>query len=487
MIYFLSGIIMDIAFASDTHKQTRSTAAVKRLVGVWESLSDSLSEADLGANFVQPMLETLGYGRDRRKLTPSTNIVPGPTLKPDYVFYRDIEQTQPVLVIEIKKRCPILAGVVGEDKFFEACQKSSLYRCAIGYDDTGENGIRQYLDIDRVKPEGLAPYGLVLNGDFFQLWRRVDGLVTPITPVQRITAKNLPRLVADLGRRIELPMPALVTALWNRKGGTGKTTNTINIAATLAKLGKRILLIDLDPQADLTNGIGFSSDAMPNYFGAVKKKLDLEEYEAASAVLKAEIQSKEFQGFGCANFTLSLLATSKKHLEDFRDAPDSRSPESRFVQIVQLLKNDFDYIFIDASPAADRLAQCLMYSCDAVLTPIDGAKAIRHAIQLHGGIIPEFQKSRAKVKLSYGPLRLGVMRSNWSPAEGSTLEKAFDEELTKHNFTGKQYGVRLKYYAKAEEAGMKQTPVVCWHNSPITALFKKATEEVFLKHNFIDQ
>jgi chromosome partitioning protein len=265
MIYFLSGIIMDIAFAAEGQKQKRATAVVKRLVEKWEALPASCLEGDLGANFLIPMLEALGYGSDRRKIEPSINKTPGPTLKPDYVFYSDSAQTQPVLAVEIKKRCPILGKTVGEENFIEACQKSSLYKNAIGHEVVGENGICQYLDIDRVKPEGLAPYGLILNGDFFQLWRRVDGLVTPITPIQRITAKNLPRLVADLGRRIESPMPALVTALWNMKGGTGKTTNTINIAATLAKHGKRVLLIDLDPQGDLTHSIGFSQDSMPNY------------------------------------------------------------------------------------------------------------------------------------------------------------------------------------------------------------------------------
>jgi chromosome partitioning protein len=215
------------------------------------------------------------------------------------------------------------------------------------------------------------------------------------------------------------------------------------------------------------------------------KKIDLEEYAAASAVLNAEIQSKEFQGFGCDNFTLSLLATSKQNLEYFRDK--TAFPAKPFVEIIRLLRNDFDYIFIDASPAPDALSKCLMYACDVVLTPIDGGKAIRHASRLDGSIIPLFQKSRADSKLSHGPLRLGAIRSNWRPTEGSTIEKAFDDELVKQGFNGKQYEVRLKYYAQAEVAGMKQTPVVCWNNSPITALFKKATEEVFLKHNFIDR
>jgi cellulose biosynthesis protein BcsQ len=61
------------------------------------------------------------------------------------------------------------------------------------------------------------------------------------------------------------PRTALVAAVWNQKGGVAKTTNIVNLGATLALEGKRVLLIDLDPQNDLTRGVGADVSWFPNY------------------------------------------------------------------------------------------------------------------------------------------------------------------------------------------------------------------------------
>jgi chromosome partitioning protein len=471
-------------FGRGAPRQPKATVAIRRIVDDWSNLTPRSTESDLGGKFVVPMLKELGFGSNDYQSNLSISVPGCPLLKPDYVCFRD---GRPVLVIEIKRKSVTL-GRTKPEKFVEACKASTLYKNAIGHGGgVGENGICQYLDIGQVAPEYLAPYGLICNGDFFQLWRRVDGLVIPAMPVQQITAKSLPRLIADLKKRLDSPPSALIAALWNRKGGAGKTTNTINIAATLAKQGKSVLLVDFDPQGDLTHCIGFSQPSTMSYFDTVSRKLQLEDYEAAKSILKAEIQCKEFQGTGCAPFELSLLASSRNHLEEFRVGADTLKFDVRFAEIVQLLKSDFDYIFVDAAPALDRLSEALLYAIDVVLTPIDGSSAIRHAAEVDCDLIPGIQEKRLKKNLPYGPLRLGLIKSNWSVQEGSNLESTLNGELNEHGFKGKCYETRLKRYSQAEAASANRVPIACSHNSPAANSFKSATEEIFLKHNFIDR
>jgi chromosome partitioning protein len=462
-------------------RQPKPTAALKRLVKDWNEVTPENTELDLGDKLILPMLKILGFEGKDIKNNPSINS-PGSVLRPDYLCFRD---GLPALVIEIKRRS-ITLGKAKAEKFTEACNNSALYRGAIGH-EVPENGICQYLDATLVDPQYLAPYGLICNGDFFQLWRRVDGLVIPAMPVQQLTAKSLPRLVMELKKCLDAPPSALIAALWNRKGGTGKTTNTINIAATLAKEGKRVLLVDFDPQGDLARGIGLSQLSKKSYFDAVSRKIAIEDHEAAKTLLRTEIQSKEFLCSGFEPFTLSLLATNKDHLAEFRDDSTAQKLEVLFAQMVQLMKADFDYIFVDAAPAEDSLAISLLYAADVVLTPIDGPSAVNHAADIDRDLIPKIQRQRAEKHLPYGPLRLGVVKSNWAVSENSGLEASLANEMKKLGFRGKCYESILRRYDLTGVAYIKSVPIVCNPGTPAAISFKAVTKEVFLNHNFIDR
>jgi len=244
-----------------TNGRTRASAAHKRVMDAWKQLPTEYGEDDLQTHFVVPMFKELGL--QGQQIRGNSNIALSvPQLKPDLLIYQDPHQ-QPVLVVENKRRCPNLAGTPDAD-FVAACQQHQLYRDAVSYNPK-ENGVRQYLNKDTVKPLCLASYGLVFNGDFFQLWRRVDGLVFPLTAIQRVNRASIPDLMQQLAYCLQNPQPALVGTIWNRKGGVAKTTNTVNIGATLALAGKKVLLIDFDPQGDLTKSLGLTSKDLPNY------------------------------------------------------------------------------------------------------------------------------------------------------------------------------------------------------------------------------
>ncbi len=471
---------MNTVLTDSPTKQSRTSTAYRAIVDRWSQIPDKYSEKDLAPNFMTFMFEKLGIKIENIKNEP--HIGAGAILRPDYLIYPS-PQEAPILAIEIKRRAPELSSIADKE-FAEQCAKHDLYREAVGFDPaTPNNGIRQYLDVSKVKAEFLAPYGLVFNGDFFQLWRRVDGLVFPLTPIQKVSKTSLPKLLKQIQKCLTEKPTALVTGIWNMKGGVAKTTSAINMAAMLALHGKNVLLIDLDLQGDLTHGLGFNPDHLPDFLTPVTAKLNLKEIDAAQAILKSAIQQKPFPTTEGESFSLSLLSTNRKALEAFRDGTDIL-PLQPFINMVELLKSEYDYIFIDTAPTLDQLASCLLSICDHVLVPIDGSKAIRHALRIHQEILPTFRQARLTHHLPYGPLSLGIVRSNWSVAQGA--EKALDSEIA-NNFAGKQYETRLLQYAHVEVASLKQAPVVCWRKSPISKLYAELTNEVFLTHNFIAQ
>jgi chromosome partitioning protein len=456
----------------------------KKIVDLWASLPTSYSEADLGANFMARLFDYLGLNHHQIKNTPGI----GTGLKPDYLIYNDPDQP-PILAIEIKKRDSALAAV-SDANFGATCQNHPLYKDAVGLSDRlNNNGIIQYLDITKVNPSHLANYGLVFNGDFFQLWRRVDGLVIPMTTIRHVSKTSLPKLLKELAHCLQAPPSALVTAIWNSKGGVAKTTNTINVASCLALAGKRVLLIDLDPQNDLTSGIGLKANYAPDYFNRVYDLLQLQEFDRAKDILTKSIQTKSFATSDGQSFHLSLLSSSRDYLNDINDTVRPQKPYVIFNDLLALVRNNYDYIFIDASPKSDKLAQCLLCTADTILLPFDlGAKSLKHAIELSSKVIPILQTMRDKADdFTVGPWNLGLLYSLCPTHVGVGIERSIADVIEQQGFTGKQVNTRLINFAQTKQAEFQEKPVICWQSSQITKLFHKLTTEVFLGHNYTDK
>jgi chromosome partitioning protein len=457
----------------------------KKIVDLWASLPTKYAEKDLGHNFMPEIFKYLGLNHHQIKNEPNI----GAGLIPDHLIYNDPTQP-PILAIEIKRREPALAQV-SDANFVGTCKKHKLYQDAVGLQATNNNnnGIIQYLNIDRVNPSHLASYGLVFNGDFFQLWRRVDGLVIPLTTIKRVNKTSLPKLLKELAKCLQTPLSALVAAIWNSKGGVAKTTNTINVASCLALAGKRVLLIDLDPQNDLTTGIGLKANHAPNYFDLAYEKLLLQEFESAKNILTASIQIKTYPTSDRKNFKLSLLSSSESYLNNINDnSTRPQEPRIIFNYLLKLIHHDYDYIFIDCSPKLDKLAECLLCNVDTLLLPIDlGAKSLTHAINLSLNKIPSIQTMRDKAEnFTVGPWNLGLLPSNCPNQIGVGIEKAIATVITTQGYTGKQVNTRLINFAQTKQAEFQEKPVICWQDSQITKLFHKLTNEVFLGHNYTD-
>ena len=477
----------------------------EEVINLWKQIPQHYNETNLETNFVSPLLKLLGLDFNLTPKNPHLGI--GAGLKPDYLVYRDINEP-PVLVIEIKKRVIDLATASDKD-FIEQCKSHPLYQQAVGYPpEAGNNGIKQYLDKSnsKIDPNRLATYGLVFNGDFFQLWRRVDGLILPLTPIQRFNDKTIPELIKQLKYCLIGKPKALVTGVWNRKGGVAKTTNTLNLASVLALNEKKVLLIDFDTQTDLTRALKLNPGDHPEYLEQCLAKIHAHKFDEAQAILAKTIKTRKYSTAIKQEFSLSILPGNQDSLEKLKIGVkkrgtghgeglasfefDTRTKIKLIQKMIEILRPHFDYIFIDNSPAIDIVTSAILKCFDTVLIPCDySKKTLHHAADLEKNILPKIRDFNCQTtKLYPKPWSLGVVFSN-CPGDinpNGLLEKCIQNELETQGFIGKQYKTRLKIYAQTKLAEYQQKPVVCWSKSPITKLYHQLADEIFLTHNFID-
>jgi len=458
----------------------------QKIIQQWEQIPHDYSEPEIEANLVQVILNSLGLDFQQIKTKPALR--KGIELVPDRLVYADITKP-PVLVIENKPRIASLASTEEQNHhlpFLNLCKEDALYQEAIG-SIPQKNGIKEYLNKDIVPPAFLASYGLVFNGDFFQLWRRVEGLILPLTSIQRMTAITIPKLMQQLEYCLKNPQRALVTSIWNQKGGVAKTTNTINIGATLALKGKKVLLIDLNEQTDLTQRLGIIPNQITNWLPDSVYKVEQKELADAKYILKEAIQNLLVPTTDGRTLEIDVLPMDGNTLDKFRGSKDINHIKS-FREIVNLLAVDYDYIFLDTSPTADILTKCTISSIDTILIPLDyGQKSIEHAVKTYQFMSKIREQRSTQEQLYIGPWNLGLVYSNCPPDSDATLEKLVNSELDSYSFVGRQCKTRIKTYAQTKIAEFKHMPVIHWQNSPVTASYKNLVDEVFLMPNFINE
>ncbi len=145
-------------------------------------------------------------------------------------------------------------------------------------------------------------------------------------------------------------------AVANPKGGVGKTTTTLNLGAALAERGRRVLLIDFDPQGHLTAGCGLKS-------AYISKGVNL-----ASLILKSAIDEMRAFITPVENFWVMPAHISLLRLED--ELVVQKAGESRLRKVLEPLSTDYDFCLIDSPPAVNVLADGVLLAARRVLVPI---------------------------------------------------------------------------------------------------------------------
>lgn len=147
---------------------------------------------------------------------------------------------------------------------------------------------------------------------------------------------------------------AQIIAIVNQKGGVGKTTTAVNLGAYLAHLGKFVLLVDMDPQANATSGLGIDHRTLTK---------GVYEALAGTAPFRDVIVSTAVQGYRVAPATLPLAGANVELVNIDRR-------EYKLYDALLEVRNDFDYILIDCPPSLGLLTVNSLVAADQVFIPV---------------------------------------------------------------------------------------------------------------------
>ena len=145
-----------------------------------------------------------------------------------------------------------------------------------------------------------------------------------------------------------------IIAIANQKGGVGKTTTTVNLAAALGVLEQRILLIDADPQANATSGLGIDVESVEN--GTYQ--LLLHSVKAKDTIVKTSSPNVDI-----IPAHIDLVAIELELV-------DKKNREYKLKEALKEIKNNYDYIVIDCAPSLGLITLNALTAADAVIIPI---------------------------------------------------------------------------------------------------------------------
>lgn len=145
-----------------------------------------------------------------------------------------------------------------------------------------------------------------------------------------------------------------IIAVANQKGGVGKTTTSVNLAAGLGKMGKKVLLIDIDPQGNATSGVGVDKRAVKYS----TYDIFVEGISGAQTVVKTQFEN------------LYILPSSLDLAAAELEIADRQHREAILKSAVIPLRSEYDYIIIDCPPSLGLITVNALCLCDTILVPI---------------------------------------------------------------------------------------------------------------------
>lgn len=245
-----------------------------------------------------------------------------------------------------------------------------------------------------------------------------------------------------------------IIAISNQKGGVGKTTTTINLAAYLAELNKKVLVIDTDPQGNTTSGLGVN-----------KADVRCTVYELMLG--QASIKDSTIN----VSENLYLIPSNVNLAGAEIELIDVKEKEYVLKNEVDYVKEDYDFILIDCPPSLSMLTVNAMTTADSVLVPIqceyyalEGISQLMHTINL--------VKKRLNRRLSIN----GVV---FTMFDGRTNLSTDVVETVKNNLDAKVYNTMIPRNVRLAEAPSHGVPINKYDPKSTGAIsYRKLAEEL---------
>jgi chromosome partitioning protein len=230
-----------------------------------------------------------------------------------------------------------------------------------------------------------------------------------------------------------------VFAIANQKGGVGKTTSSVNLAASLAATKKKVLLVDLDPQGNATSGSGVDKhEAEYTIYDVLVDDLSME---------KAISDTPEASGFDLVPANGDLTAAEVQLL-------DMKMKEFRLRNALARVRDNYDFILIDCPPSLNMLTVNALTAADSVIVPIqceyyalEGLTALLNTIEKISTVL--------NPKLHIG----GLLRTMYDPR--NSLSNDVSNQLISH-FGEKVYRTIIPRNVRLAEAPSHGAPVITY-------------------------
>lgn len=253
-----------------------------------------------------------------------------------------------------------------------------------------------------------------------------------------------------------------IITIANQKGGVGKTTTVINLATCLAYYGKNVLVIDIDPQANATSGLGIRIDtvAEKNIYHLIIESIDIKETIISTSVDWLELIPSHIDLTGAEVELVSML-----------------NREYRLKNSVETIKNLYDYILIDCPPSLGLLTINALACCDSVLVPIQCEYfALEGLAQLLKTI--NLVQTHVNKHLTIE----GVILTMYDSRTSLSAEVA---DNVKKYFQHKVYNTIIPRGVRAAEAPSYGKPLLYYDKtSKVTQAYIQLAEEILKSNNF---
>jgi cellulose biosynthesis protein BcsQ len=316
-----------------------------KLKQAWLNLPNNASEPVVGTKLIPILLESLGFSQDEYYPEFSTGYG---TKVVDFAARKNTNgdsflhnQKNPFILIEIKGRNINLKS------------DSSQYIATV-------KQIKDYLSCHS-KNTQTAKWGIITNGDNFQLFRKHGKVIYPYTINLTLTADNIEEKIKEIKDYIDNTKRALSVAIYNNKGGVGKTTTAINLAGMLClpPFNKKVLVVDFDPnQQDLTNILNIKP-AKINFSECLANPRNKDIKDTIS-FYKLKNKKGVFYGFDVIPADETFVS-EKTIIEQIA--------KGRLREALLNVKNDYDYILIDSPPNWNFFSKEAITAADVILMP----------------------------------------------------------------------------------------------------------------------